>query len=100
MKVMTFRIDEETDNLVRKFSSENGICNQQRAYRKLILMGLTQSTSLSESQTIIFENAALEELKVITNILTNTVGNGEITKEIRKKAKQYLADKIIKAKNE
>jgi hypothetical protein len=100
MKVMTFRIDEETDSLVKKFSSENGICNQQRAYRKLIMMGLTQSTSLSDPQAVIFEDSALEELKIITNILTNTVGNKEMTSELRKITKQHMSNKIIKTKNE
>lgn len=78
MKVFTLRIDEKVDERIDQFSKENGINNKQEAYRRLLLLGLSQNTKYDKDKVIPLERETIKELKVIKNML---IDGGILDKE-------------------
>jgi hypothetical protein len=97
MKKILLRVDIDVDAEVSKYSKDHGIHNMQAAYRRLILSGLSQETKFDKTKRIIFENETIKELKVISNILAQTVSSVEQVEDIRGKTTEWLNSvKIIK----
>ena len=97
MQRLTLRINDTIVESVEQYCRDHGISTMQDAYRRLIVSGLSQETKFDKKKTLIFEDEAIQELKVITNILSNTVSSSEDTKNIRAKISDHMSNiQIIK----
>jgi hypothetical protein len=95
MRKITLRIDEQIDDRIKQFSSDNGINNVQEAYRRILISGLKNETMFDKNKVITFEREVLKELKLLRGL---TISNLDLDKNEIQEKENYLRQEIAKMK--
>ena len=91
---ISMRIDEKLDERIVQFSEEHGINNKQEAYRKLLLVGLSQETIFDKNKVVLLERQLIKDIKLIKNIV---IRNANIEKEEVKKLDDKIGNEVDKS---